>query len=568
MPATLPKIASMHHGFGLGLRPVHYPDFLAAKQPVDWLEVITDNFLVEGGKPLVMLETLRRDYPIALHGVAMSIGSSAGVDAAYLQSVKNLADRVEPLWVSDHLCWTGFGNHQLHDLNPLPYTDEVARHVITQIRQAQDVLKRRLVVENVSSYVSFAHSTASEWQFLSHVAQEADCLLLVDVNNVYVSSVNHGFDALTYLRALPAQRVQQIHLAGHSNNAGQLIDTHDHPVSAQVWALYDQACHLFGTVPTMVERDAEIPALPELLDELAHARGIAASAEKAPINPMSQPSPWPVGQGGDAPQLQSVQKTWTDYVLQEADAPSPAALNLLADNPASRRRLGIYHHAYRARLCEVLADTYAKTHLFMGSDTFDTHAAQFAQTHPPTARSLNRYGAQWPEFLAERYPQNVELQELAQLDWDLRACFDSANHAALSVHAAQQDAQHGWLNQPQVLHPSCVLRRLHTNATQLWKAIDADQEVPPAVALVPPRLLMVWRKALRPHFQLIPTAAEALIQALAQGHSFNAACSALEASNQSPAPQDLSVWLRGWLEDGVFSGTSLSLTHATFGDIT
>jgi uncharacterized protein (UPF0276 family) len=571
MNAEPQTIASMHHGFGLGLRPVHYPDFLAAKQPVDWLEIVTDNFLVEGGKPLLMLQTLRRDYPMVMHGVAMSIGSAAGVDTAYLQQVKQLADRIEPLWVSDHLCWTGCDNHPLHDLNPLPYTDEVARHVITQIRRAQDVLKRRLVVENVSSYISFEHSTASEWQFLSHVAQEADCLLLVDVNNVYVSSVNHGFDAETYLRALPAQRVQQIHLAGHSNNAGQLIDTHDHPVALEVWALYAQACSLFGTVPTMVERDAEIPALPELLDEVAQARAVAARAKKTPAS--LQPVLWPVGQREDEANLHSVQKTLTHYVLQEADAPSQAALSLLANQQTSRHRLSIYHHAYRARLCEVLADTYAKTYLFMGSDTFDTHAAQFVQAHPPTSRSLNRYGAQLLEFLANLYPHNVELQELAQLDWDLRTCFDSADHAALNVQTAQQDAQHRWLDQPYVLHPSCVLRHSHTNATQLWKAIDADLEVPTAVTAAQARLLMVWRKELRPHFQIIPIPAEALIQSLAQGRSFNAACSALEASDQPPPPQDLSLWLRGWLEDGLFSapsriGATTSTTHSLFGEMT
>jgi uncharacterized protein (UPF0276 family) len=268
-------IASTGHGFGLGLRTAHYADFLSAKQAVDWLEIVTDNFLVEGGKPLRLLETFRRDYPMVMHGVAMSIGAAAGVDLAYLKQVKALADRIEPLWVSDHLCWIGTDTHLLHDLYPLPYTDAVARHVIAQIRRCQDVLQRRLVLENVSSYLDFEQSTASEWQFLSHVAQEADCLLLVDVNNIFVSSVNHGFDPLTYLQALPAHRVQQIHLAGHSSAGGYLIDTHDHPVAPAVWTLYAQALQIFGHVPTMIERDAHIPALALLLEELAHARQLA-----------------------------------------------------------------------------------------------------------------------------------------------------------------------------------------------------------------------------------------------------------------------------------------------------
>jgi uncharacterized protein (UPF0276 family) len=184
--------------------------------------------------------------------------------------------------VSDHLCWVGPGPEQLHDLYPLPYTDEAARHVVAQIRRAQDVLGRRLVLENVSSYIDYKQSTASEWQFLTHIANEADCLLLVDVNNIYVSSVNHGFDPLDYLRALPAHRVQQIHLAGHSDNGNHVVDTHDHPVAPAVWDVYAHACRLFGSVATMIERDAHIPPLPELIEELGLARSIAAKVFDRP----------------------------------------------------------------------------------------------------------------------------------------------------------------------------------------------------------------------------------------------------------------------------------------------
>jgi len=184
---TASSLCAASPGFGLGLRTQHYPDFQRQRHPLDWLEVITDNFLVEGGRPLKMLDLIRRDYPVAMHGVAMSLGSADGLNLAYLHKVKQLAKRIEPLWVSDHLCWSGVGDTVLHDLNPMPYTEEAARRLIEHISQVQDVLQRRLVVENVSSYVSFAHSATSEWEFLCHVAQEADCLLLVDINNIYVS---------------------------------------------------------------------------------------------------------------------------------------------------------------------------------------------------------------------------------------------------------------------------------------------------------------------------------------------------------------------------------------------
>lgn len=265
-------------GFGLGLRTAHYPDFVREPQPVDWLEIVSDNYLVPGGKPLHFLDTLRSQYPMVMHGVAMSIGSVAGPDASYLQAIKALMERVQPLWVSDHLCFTGTGGQHLHDLLPLPYTDEALRTVVQHIHRVQDVLGRRLVVENVSSYLQYKASSMDEAQFLSAMAQEADCLLLLDVNNVHVSSVNHGFDAKAFIDALPAHRVQQIHLAGHQDHGTHLIDTHDHPVADPVWQLYEHTVRRMGFVATMIERDDRIPPLAELLDELDVARGIATRA--------------------------------------------------------------------------------------------------------------------------------------------------------------------------------------------------------------------------------------------------------------------------------------------------
>ncbi|MGL6080058.1 MNIO family bufferin maturase [Methyloversatilis discipulorum] len=266
-------------GFGLGLRPAHYTALLETRAPLDWLEIISENFMVDGGKPMAMLDRLRADYPMAMHGVALSIGSTDALDRTYLKKLKALADRVDPLWISDHFCWTGVGGHNAHDLLPLPYTEEAVRLLVRKITQAQNELGRRLVLENVSSYLGYAVSEMTEWDFIHAVADEADCLLLLDVNNVYVSSVNHGFDPVCYLAGLPAARVQQIHLAGHSTHEDHLVDTHDQPVCEEVWALYDIACGMFGEVATMIERDDNIPALHELLNELARARRIASRAD-------------------------------------------------------------------------------------------------------------------------------------------------------------------------------------------------------------------------------------------------------------------------------------------------
>ena len=265
-------------GFGLGLRTEHYAAFAEAQHGVNWLEVISENYLVPGGKPLHHLDRIRRDVPMVMHGVSMSIGSTDPLDLAYLRELKALADRIEPAWISDHLCWTGVDHHNLHDLLPLPYTEAALRHVVQRVQQVQDVLGRRLLLENVSSYVSFAGDEMGEWQFIAELAQRADCELLLDVNNVYVSSVNHGFDAKAFIDAMPRERVRQIHLAGHEDHGSYLVDTHDHPVCEAVWSLYAHTVQRLGPVPTMIERDDHIPPLAELLAELDQARAIQAQA--------------------------------------------------------------------------------------------------------------------------------------------------------------------------------------------------------------------------------------------------------------------------------------------------
>jgi uncharacterized protein (UPF0276 family) len=259
-------------GFGLGLRTPHYEAVLNEPHAIDWLEIITENYLVPGGKPLDYLERIRRRFPMVMHGVSLSIGSTDPIDLDYLAQVRALAKRIEPHWISDHLCWTGIEGRNLHDLLPLPYTEEALASVVERVGQVQDALGRQILLENVSSYLTYRASDMSEWEFLREVAERADCAILLDVNNIYVSSVNHGFDPLTYLQAMPRERVRQFHLAGHSDLGGHLIDTHDHPIVEPVWDLYCAAVAQFGAVPTMIERDDNIPALSELVAELRIAR--------------------------------------------------------------------------------------------------------------------------------------------------------------------------------------------------------------------------------------------------------------------------------------------------------
>lgn len=278
----MPETIAPFTGFGLGLRKEHHRDFLEAEQPVDFVEIISENFMACGGHPLRTLDAVRERHPVVMHGVSMSLGSPEGLDVGYLTELKLLAGRVKPLWISDHLCWTRVGGHATHDLLPLPYTDEALAVCVANVARAQDVLERPLLIENPSSYVTFPESTMTEWAFLAALAQETGCYLLLDVNNVYVSSVNHRFDPAAFLAGIPVDRVRQIHLAGHSAGpAGMLIDTHDAPVCAEVWELYAQAAARFGSCATMIERDDAIPPLGELLGELALARAGARDRSQA-----------------------------------------------------------------------------------------------------------------------------------------------------------------------------------------------------------------------------------------------------------------------------------------------
>ena len=264
-------------GFGLGLRPDHYEAILAEQPPIDWFEILTENYLVPGGKPLYYLDKFRERYPLVMHGVSMSIGSTDPIDYDYLRDVKALIHRVEPQWISDHLCWTGVQQKNMHDLLPLPYTEEAIAHVVERIERIQDFLGLRILIENVSSYVTYSQSALTEWDFLAELVQRADCYILCDVNNIFVSAVNHGFNPEDYINALPLNRVRQIHLAGHSNMGDYIIDTHDHAIVDPVWDLYAKTLQRFGFVATMIERDDNIPPVDELLTELNYARKIAHS---------------------------------------------------------------------------------------------------------------------------------------------------------------------------------------------------------------------------------------------------------------------------------------------------
>jgi uncharacterized protein (UPF0276 family) len=274
-PSTRNRWGFPDLGVGVGLRSVHFAHILSHWPAVDWFEAISENFMDTGGRPLHVLEQVAERYPVVLHGVSLGIGNTDPLDREYLRKLKELATRVRARWVSDHLCWTGVAGRNTHDLLPMPYTEQALRHTVARVREVSERLERPLVLENPSSYVEFAASSLPEWEFLARLAEEADCGLLLDVNNVYVSSFNHGFDPLAYLEAIPAERVVQYHLAGHTNKGTHIIDTHSDHAIPEVWELYRRAWERSGPVATLYEWDENIPSF-----EVVHAEARKAIARR------------------------------------------------------------------------------------------------------------------------------------------------------------------------------------------------------------------------------------------------------------------------------------------------
>jgi uncharacterized protein (UPF0276 family) len=269
MAFTVPSL-----GHGVGLRTKHFPHLWEGTAHVDWFEAISENFMIRGGRPLAALEKAREVAPLVLHGVSLSLGSTDPLNTAYLDDLQTLIRRFEPTWISDHLCWGSVGGHYAHDLLPLPYTEEALAHVAERVQTIQDRLGRQILIENVSSYLTFSHSQMPEWEFLAEIAERADCGILLDVNNIYVSAANHRFNPEDYINGVPADRVGQIHLAGHSNMGTYLFDAHDGPVIAPVWELYRLAVRRYGRVSTLIEWDDKIPEFAVLCAEAEHARTI------------------------------------------------------------------------------------------------------------------------------------------------------------------------------------------------------------------------------------------------------------------------------------------------------
>ena len=420
-----------HLGFGLGLRPTHYPYIFEHTPSVDWFEIISENFMDTDGRPRRNLDNIREHYPVAMHGVALSIGTVDPLNSEYLQKLKKLADDINPAWISDHLCWTGVAHKNSHDLLPVPYTEEALKHITQRIREVQDYLERPLALENPSTYLEFKQSSMPEAEFIARMAEESGCNLLLDVNNVYVTCFNHRLDPKAYIDTLPLERVIQIHLSGHTNKGTHIIDTHDDHVVDDVWQLYKYVVHKAGRVPnSMVEWDDNIPEFPVLFEELGKAKAAAKEAGSYRLPDLFKEQ---VPQRANADtQLTQAQATMQDAIIfgEQFDS-QPEGWIRSKEAFAPKDQLGVYVNAYRYRLNDVVAEDYPALRAYLGEERFNNIIWDFVNSETSTHFNIGRFALKLPGYLASRLPKDSFAYELCQLETAIAQLADEQESAPL-----------------------------------------------------------------------------------------------------------------------------------------
>lgn len=545
-------------GFGLGLRPKHYPHIFEHSPAVDWFEIISENFMDTGGRPRRNLDRIRADYPIVMHGVALSIGTVDPLNSTYLRQLKQLMDDIEPAWVSDHLCWTGVAHKTLHDLLPVPYTEEALRHIVQRILAVQDYLGRPIALENPSTYLEFSGSTIAEAQFIAEMAQRSGCQLLLDVNNVYVTCFNHRLDAKAYIDALPLNRVVQVHLAGHCHNGTHIIDTHDNFVVDEVWDLYRYATAKAGrTFNTMIEWDDDIPEFEVLYGEMSKAKRIAAEL-LTPLFAKTFSAP-----AASVPAQATVALALSQQQLQQAITSTQAPNSALwikekADFPALAQ-LGVYRNAYRFRLFDSVAEDYPVLRRVLGDALFDACLHQFIEAITPAHYNIARYSEEFPAYVGQFYPDQHFAHEVAQLENVLTQLADAPETVALQpadlAHLTPE------LLMQMVLAPRAALRLVAftypVNAYYTQVMEDQDVAVPTSAAsklAVFRHEDVVWRMELE-------AAEYALLEQLFAGLPVGQALAVIEQQSLMPAEElaeKLSEWFARWMRNGLLANNQMT----------
>ncbi len=540
-------------GVGIGLRAPHYRQFLDQRPAADWLEVHTENYLDRSGWDWHVLQQVRRDYAVSLHGVGLGLGSARGFSDSHLARVAALVRQVEPCLVSEHLCWGAVHDRQLNDLLPLTLNHAALDLLCERIERVQEAVRRTILLENVSTYVRFADDAMSEAQFMDALARRTGCRLLLDVNNLYVNQCNHGEDALAAIAAIAPGSVGEIHLAGHLVTPQAVIDHHGATVAPAVWALYRAALQRFGQVPTLIEWDTDIPALEVLVGEADKARAIAASYV---VNDAIAPAglaPLPVAAPAastDGKPLHVQQQDFSSALF----APDTAEqlLASLKAGPHAQHRLALYRGNLTATWDKTLSNAYPVLRRLVGEEFFSALTRVYGMAHPSDNPDLNQFGAGFAAFLAqfEHVADYPYLPDMARLEWALHRGHYAADASALS--AAQLEAiGPEQLEQLHLrLHPACVVQASRWDTAALWLAHQGDGEVAFPPAFYDGGHYMVVRP--RWHCDVLPlsAAAHAALAALAAGDTFGAA---LDQAFEIDEQFDLQGWLASCIEHAIFT---------------
>ncbi len=544
-------------GCGVGLRAEHYAYILAKKPKVDWFEAVTENFMDSGGRPLEILTQICKDYPVALHGVALSIGSADPLDENYLKRLKTLVDRVDPCIVSDHLCWSGVEGESLHDLLPLPFTEEAVDFTARRIQKVQDFLGRKILIENVSTYVTYRHSTMPEWQFLTETARRAGCGILLDLNNIYVNSKNHHFDAEEYIQSVPAQLVGQFHLGGHTDKGEFLFDTHSAQVVHPVWQLYEKALALYGPVSTLIEWDADIPEFSGLLCEAEKAKQIYQKFNI--FRPLKKAVSFsPKKYTGEISheewkKIVSHQRRMKNLVRPGSTPADEGDFLNPQGSVSGRERMSVYAGGYVARIRESLAETYEAVKHVMGEDAFTRLAESYAQAYPSHSYNLSDASKELPTFLEQStWKDNLPfLPDLARLERLIAESFHSFAKSKFDVLALAGLDEDGWNNLRIEFQPFVKIISSPWPIVDLWTARKTPISKINVTLEGRPQCALVYRREFEVFCRPISGFEYEFLKSFFSGKTLGQACEHLSALTDEDLP--LQDWLAFWSSNSLFA---------------
>ncbi len=540
-------------GHGVGLRTEHFQEILEKKPKVDWFEAISENFMDTQGKPIKILEKVRADYPVGLHGTSLSIGSAGELNPLYLEKLKKLTDRIQPAIISDHLCWSEHAGKRLFDLLPLPFTAESLATVVRHVDQLQNYLGRRILLENVSAYISFKHSEMPEWEFLNQVARQSGCGILLDVNNIYVNSFNHGFNPRDYLEGIDSDQVLQYHISGHTDKGKFLFDTHVGEIIEPVWDLYATAVRRFGDVSSLIEWDTEIRGFDELLALNEKSREIGMKSQTTGHAPRKETRK--TREVGHGPSLNEVQSMFSQEMFGKEKTKLAEALNAQAGEPGIER-MDVYAEGYPARICEALTESYPAVLKVLGAGVFNDLAAEFSKSRAFEHYNLNAVAPFFPDFLRlspwqESFPF---LNDLADLERAVHLAFHAENKTPATPEDFSKKAVVDGENLLFRFQPHVFVIRSFWPILDIWSARHLPPEKIKIEVENRPQAVFVHRQGEQVFCQKADAIEAAVLQQLLQGETLSRAFDVMtEADDMTPVQS----WFSKWIALGLMTGFDL-----------